>query len=176
MLEKIKKIKLVVLDVDGVLTDASLNYSQDGMEIKKFNVRDGLGIKFLMKSGIEVAIITGRISQATAKRAKELGIKHVFQGFKKKRKTFEKLLEKLQLKREEACFIGDDLIDVPVLLQVGFACAVSDAVPEVKEVADYVSKVKGGLGAVREIIELILKTQNKWENILAEFFNNDEDA
>ena len=170
--EKLKPIKLLMLDVDGVLTDGKIIYSDSGEEIKAFNVRDGHGIKLLMRAGIEVAFITGRKSKVVLHRARDLGIKNVYQSVKNKLEVYEKILEVKKLKDGNVGFIGDDLVDIPVLKRVGFSAAVGDAIPEVKEVADYVANEKGGEGAVREICELLLKVQNKWGEITERYHKN----
>jgi len=163
MIEKAKKLRLLILDVDGVLTDGSIIYSDNGGESKSFNVKDGLGIKMLLQGGIKVAIISGRNSRAVEYRAKDLGIKEVYQGVKDKVAIFDEILKRNKINPEEIGFMGDDLIDLPLLYRVGFAIGVADAVKEVKKAVDYVTKVPGGKGAVREVCELVLKSQGKWK-------------
>ena len=170
--EKIKPIKLLILDVDGVLTDGKIIYNDRGEEIKAFNVRDGHGLKLLMRAGIGIALITGRKSKVVLHRARDLGIKNVYQGVTNKIEVYEKILKGKKLKDENVGFVGDDLVDIPVLKRVGFSAAVGDAIPEVREVADYVASKKGGEGAVREICELLLKVQNKWEEITERYQKN----
>ncbi len=150
------KIKLFILDVDGVLTDGKLYFADNGMEIKSFNIKDGLGLKLLLKQGIEIAVISGRKSPAVQKRMDELGIKHVYLGKNDKIKIFNYLKKKLRLKNENIAAIGDDLPDLPIMQQVGFSIAVKDAVAKVRTLADYVTKAKGGQGAVREACELLI--------------------
>ncbi|HPD60334.1 MAG TPA: HAD-IIIA family hydrolase [Thermodesulfobacteriota bacterium] len=164
--EKAKKIRLLVLDVDGVLTDGAIIYSDNGGESKSFNVKDGLGIKMLTQEGIKVAIISGRNSRAVEYRAKDLGIQEVYQGIKDKVAVFDEILKKNKINPEEIGFMGDDLIDLPLLYRVGFAIGVSDAAREIKNAVDYVTKLPGGKGAVREVCELILKSQKKWKRCL----------
>ena len=166
MEKKAKKIRLLILDVDGVLTDGKLIYSGEGGEAKSFNVKDGLGIKLLIEGGIKVVIISGRKSKAVEYRAKDLGIHKVYQGIKDKVAAFDEILKKNKIKPEEVGFIGDDLPDIPLLCRVGFAIGVSDGVAEVKKVVDYVTTHPGGKGAVREVCELILKSQKKWKKPL----------
>ena len=170
--EKIKPIKLLILDVDGVLTDGKIIYNDRGEEIKAFHVRDGHGLKLLMRAGIGIALITGRKSKVVLHRARDLGIKNVYQKATNKIEVYEKILKGKKLKDENVGFVGDDLVDIPVLKRVGFSAAVGDAIPEVREVADYVASKKGGEGAVREICELLLKVQNKWEEITEKYQKN----
>ena len=160
--EKAAEIKLLILDVDGVMTDGSIFFTDRGEEIKCFNVKDGYGLRRLMKAGIEVAIITGREAGAVEHRAKNLGIKNVFQGIKDKGSVCLKLLEQEDLKKDQVCCIGDDLPDISMFNHVGFPVAVADAAKEVRDAASYVTKKAGGKGAVREICELILKARDSW--------------
>lgn len=169
ILDRAKKIKVVVLDVDGVLTDGGIYESNEKELFKRFNCRDGLGISLARKSGLILAIITGRISPPVEYRAKELKFDGFWQGVMDKRDAYRELKQKFSLADEEICYVGDDLIDLPILTQVGFAAAVADAVPEVKERVHYVAKFNGGHGAVRDVIEYILKAQGKWESILQSY-------
>lgn len=168
--QKLKSIKLLILDVDGVLTDGRVIYTDSGEEIKRFDVRDGHGLKLLMRSGIEVILLTGRESKVVLHRARDLGIEHVYQKALNKNEVYKEILAKWNLEDKEVGFVGDDLIDLPVLRKVGFAAAVPDAVPEVKETVDYITTKKGGEGAVREICELLLKAQNKWEAVTERYY------
>jgi len=170
--EEIKQIKLLILDVDGVLTDGKILYNDRGEEIKAFDVRDGHGLKLLMRSGMEVALITGRESKVVLHRARDLGIKQVYQKVTNKIEVYEKILREKKLEDKHVGFIGDDLVDIPVLQRVGFSATVGDAIPEVKEIVDYVASKKGGEGAVREICELLLKAQNRWEEITESYQKN----
>jgi 3-deoxy-D-manno-octulosonate 8-phosphate phosphatase (KDO 8-P phosphatase) len=163
---KIKKIKAVVCDVDGVLTDGRIIYDSDGRELKNFNVQDGLGLSALRKMGLKLAIISSRESKVVEPRAKELKIDFTYVGVEPKMKAYDDLLKKLKMKDEDVCFIGDDLADLRVMERVGFAVAPSNAVQDIKNVADYVTKKSGGKGAVRETAELILKTQGLWSKFL----------
>ena len=164
-MDKLSKIKLVISDVDGVLTDSSITIDHEGNELKIFNARDGAGIKYLQSAGIKFAIISGRKSEAVKYRAKELNIEDVYQGTKKKRDAYSEMLTKYNLTDDETCYIGDDLIDIPLLKKVGYSVAVFDAVTEVKELVDYITTKSGGNGAVREVAEKILKKQDKWSGI-----------
>lgn len=166
LISKLKKIKLLILDVDGVLTDGSINIDDHGTELKCFDVQDGLGIVLLKKAGLKTAIITARSVPAVDHRAKDLKIDKVFQGAYPKTKAFNEVLKNFKLKAEESCFIGDDLTDLSVLKLAGFAVSVPNGVKEAKKLADYVTKKQGGKGAVREVVELILKAQGKWKKIL----------
>lgn len=169
-LAKLKPIKLLILDVDGVLTDGKIIYTDRGEEIKRFDVRDGHGLKLLMRSGIEVALLTGRKSRAVLHRARDLGIRHVYQKATDKMQVYAKILARNKLPDRSVAFVGDDLIDIPVLKRVGFSAAVPNAVPEVKEIVDYVTMSGGGEGAVREICELLLKAQNKWKKVTERYY------
>ncbi len=164
-----RNIKLLILDVDGVLTDGSIILDNDGNEFKVFNVRDGHGIKMLEKAGVKVAIITGRYSKVVERRAKELGIEEVYQRCHIKSVAFEYLIKKLGLKPEEVAYAGDDIVDIPIFKRVGLSIAVSDAVIEAKENAIMVTESRGGRGAVREICELLLKSKGLWDKIMGEY-------
>lgn len=157
-----QNVKMVVLDVDGVLTDGGIIIDGRGVELKRFNVHDGLGIKFLQRSGIHVAIISGRESEATTVRAKQLKIDHVFQGAMDKVEKLEELKRLTGVRDEEIAYIGDDLIDIPVLRRIGFPVAPANARNDVKKLVSYVTEARGGHGAVRELAEHILKAQNRW--------------
>lgn len=167
--QKLKSIKILILDVDGVLTDGRVIYTDSGEEIKRFDVRDGHGLKLLMRSGIEVILLTGRESKVVLHRARDLGIEHVYQKALNKIEVYKTILAQRNLEDKEVGFVGDDLVDLPVLRKVGFSAAVPDAVPEVKEIVDYITTKKGGEGAVREICELLLKAQNKWEAVTEKY-------
>ena len=165
MNDKLKHIRLLLLDVDGVMTDGSIIYDGSGLETKCFNVRDGHGIKMLQRHGIEVGIITGRTSIVVDIRAKELGISLVYQGALKKLESYTDVKEKTGLDDSQIAYMGDDVIDVPVLRRVGFAAVPLDGLPEVRAVAHYVSACGGGRGAVREVCDMILKGRGVWDEI-----------
>jgi 3-deoxy-D-manno-octulosonate 8-phosphate phosphatase (KDO 8-P phosphatase) len=167
--EKLKRIKLLILDVDGVMTDGRIIMDDEGHEIKNFNVRDGHGLKILQRYGIKVAILTGRQSKVVEHRAKDLEIKDVYQKVFNKKEVFEKILKKHKLSPNEAAFIGDDIVDIPVLRRVGFSIAVADAADVVKKSVDYVAKNRGGRGAIREVCEMILQAQDKWKEIASKY-------
>lgn len=156
---KAKQIKLVIFDVDGVLTDGGLYFTDDGREIKKFNVKDGLGISMLVKKGVEVAVITGRNSVIVADRMKSLGVNHVYQGRMNKLETYENLKVALQITDAEVAFVGDDVIDLPIMRHCALAVAVADAHAEVLENAHWVLDKKGGRGAARDVCDLIMQVQ-----------------
>ena len=158
---KFSNIKLLILDVDGVLTDGKLYYSAEGESLKAFHVHDGAGIKRLLAHGINVAIITARHSAAVTHRMKELGVKHVYQAQSDKTLAFSELCEILQLSSSAIAYMGDDLADLPVMRQVGLSIAVANAINSVKEQAEYLTEARGGEGAVREVCELIIAHQNK---------------
>lgn len=168
--EKARAIKLLILDVDGVLTDGSIVYADRGEELKCFNVKDGHGIKLLLRAGIEVALVTGRKSAAVEHRAQDLGIKLVFQKALNKIEAYEEIRATQKLRDEELCVMGDDLPDLPILRKCGFSVAVPDSIDEVKREVDYVTYKEAGKGAVREVCEIILKAQGLWEKVTARYF------
>jgi len=166
---RLKSVKLVALDVDGVLADGRLFLGEDGREFKSFDVKDGFGIRALLLSGIYVAVISGRESEVVKRRCEKLGIKEVHQGILKKAEVLGKLLGEHGIEVGEACFMGDDANDLSVLKMVGLSACPSDAMADVQEACDYIASRKGGRGAIRELAELLLKAQGKWDNIIAEF-------
>jgi len=161
VMEKAAKIRLLILDVDGVLSDGLIYMGNNGEELKAFNVRDGYGIRCALTSGIEVAIITGRKAKLVEDRCKTLGITHLWQGQSDKLIAWRELQTKLGVKPEEVAYVGDDLIDWPVMAEVGLSVAVADAHPLLPPRADYVSRINGGRGAVREVCDLLLLAQGK---------------
>jgi 3-deoxy-D-manno-octulosonate 8-phosphate phosphatase (KDO 8-P phosphatase) len=154
---------MLVIDVDGVLTDGRIIYSDNGVELKAFHVRDGTGLKIWQQQGLSAAIITGRTSRAVQIRAAELGIGTVVQGAADKLSACRRLLDESGLCFEQVCAVGDDLPDLPVLCNCALAVAVADACPEVRAAAHYVTRTPGGQGAIREVIELILSRQGRWK-------------
>lgn len=162
-------IKLMILDVDGVLTDGTIIINADGSESKRFSLLDGHGIRMWHRAGMQTAIISGRETEATRIRAEQLKINHVFQGCQKKLPTFEKLLAQSKLSADEVAYIGDDLLDIPIMRRAGFAVAVENAVDEVKNCCHYVTSLAGGNGAVREVIEYILKNTNRWNDLMGRY-------
>ncbi len=163
---KAKQIRLFISDVDGVLTDGKLYIGSAGDEKKSFHIQDGYGLRLLQTNGLQIALLSGRYSEATATRARELGIEEVNQGVKDKLPFYEKLLQDKGLRPEHVAYMGDDLMDIPVLLQVGLSATVADGVKEAKKVVDFITVRKGGEGAVRELAELILRAQGRWHTIL----------
>ena len=172
MQEKLTKIKLLALDVDGVLTDGTINIGDNGELFKGFNAKDGLGISCALRSGLQVAIITGRKSTIIHKRAAELGITMLREGVKDKYAELVKVAEEFGFTQEQIAYMGDDLNDLPAFKAAGFTFAPQDAVSEVLANADCVAKKDGGRGAVRFAIEMILKAQNKWEKLVASYLES----
>ncbi|MCA9402070.1 MAG: HAD-IIIA family hydrolase [Candidatus Omnitrophica bacterium] len=164
--KKIKKVKMLILDVDGVLTTGLINIDNQGNETKNFHVLDGFGIVLFHKAGFHSAIISARAADAVRLRAEDLGIKNIYQDAKPKTKAFEQILKDYSLRAEEVCFMGDDLPDLCLLNKVGLAVSVPNGSSEAQAAADYVTQKRGGDGAVREVIELILKGKGLWEQIL----------
>jgi 3-deoxy-D-manno-octulosonate 8-phosphate phosphatase (KDO 8-P phosphatase) len=167
---RVERVKLLALDVDGVMTDGRLYYHDDGTESKAFDVRDGHGIKMLKHAGIETVLISGRSSPLVEKRATDLGIEDVAQGVRDKVPILEKFLKKRKLKIEAAAFVGDDVVDLTLMNRVGFAVAVADASEFLFDAAHYVTLAPGGRGAVREVTELILGVQGKWQEVAQVYF------
>lgn len=166
---KFANIKLLALDVDGVLTDCGIIFHDDGTESKQFNLLDGHGIAMWHRAGLKTAFISGRKTEATAHRAKELEITHVFLGCTEKLPVFESLLKETGLDASQVAYVGDDLMDIPLLRRVGFGAAVANAADDVKQYAAYVTKKTGGSGAVREVIEYLLKGAGKWDELMKRY-------
>jgi 3-deoxy-D-manno-octulosonate 8-phosphate phosphatase (KDO 8-P phosphatase) len=165
--ERFARIRLLLLDVDGVLTDGRITYTDAGQEIKAFHVRDGSGVKFWQRGGGRVAILSGRSSPAVARRAAELGIDPVVQGADEKLPALRRILSETGLRPDQVCAVGDDLPDLPVLTRCGLAAAVADAAPEVRAVAHFVTTAPGGRGAVREVVEWLMRAQGTWDPVVA---------
>ena len=166
IVEKAKKLKLLILDVDGVLTDGKLFFDNEGNEYKSFHARDGHGIKLLRQTGVEVAVISGRKSNSVSLRMKSLGIEHVYQGHEDKRGAFKELIEKSGITPEQAAYMGDDLLDLPVMTRVGLAIAVADANFAVRQRADWCTALPGGHGAVREVCDFIMQAQGRFDEVV----------
>jgi len=166
---KARAVRLAIFDVDGVLTDGGLHYSDSGEETKIFDVRDGHGMKILQASGVELAIITSRSSRCVARRAEGLGILHVFQGVEDKVSAFRALTDTLGLDPLQCAYMGDDWVDLPVLIRCGLAMSVPEAPAAVRERVDYVTRAGGGRGAVREVCELIMRAQGTFDQQLAAY-------
>lgn len=166
-MEQAKNVKLVILDIDGVMTDGRIIIDDNGVEQRNFNIKDGLGVVAMQMSGIEVAIITSKKSGSVRHRAEELRIKRFHEGIKKKTEPYEQMLAEIGIGDAEVAYVGDDLVDLSLMKRVGLPIAVADAVAEVRAAAAWVTPAKGGHGAVREAAEMILKAQGKWDAILA---------
>jgi len=167
--KRCQAIELIVVDVDGVLTDGSIIFDNEGIETKRFNIRDGLGIRLWQKAGGRFGIVTGRNSHIVNLRAKELGITIVRQGTESKTPAIREILAEFNLAPEQLCYLGDDLPDLAVVSLAGLGVAVADACDEVRQAADYVTTALGGHGAVRETIELILKAQRRWDELIQSY-------
>ena len=167
--QRIQQVRLIISDVDGVLTDGGISFDNQGIESKKFHVRDGMGIKLWQKTGHHFAILTARSSHIVKVRAAELKIPIVRQGFEDKLPVAKQIIEELDLAPENVCYIGDDLTDLRVMNTVGFAVAVADAAAEVREAAHFVTKLPGGHGAVRELTEKILQAQKRWSELVRNY-------
>ena len=167
--EKIEPVRVLILDVDGVLTDGKVIIDDAGWETKHFNVSDGHGLKMLMRYEMEVVLLTGRTSEVVNHRARDLGISEVYQGAWNKLAVFEEILRKNNIAPAEAAFVGDDVVDVPVLRRVGFSATVADAPADIQNVVDYITNLRGGCGAVREICDVILKAKGRWPEVAARY-------
>jgi 3-deoxy-D-manno-octulosonate 8-phosphate phosphatase (KDO 8-P phosphatase) len=162
-------IRMLIMDVDGVLTDGTIIIDSAGNESKRFSLLDGHGIKLWHRTGLETALISGRDSVATSTRAEQLSIKRVIQGQKKKLPAFEELLHQTQLSASQVAYVGDDLLDLPLVVRAGLGVAVANAVEELKQRADMITSRPGGAGAVREVIEYILKNTGKWDQLMERY-------
>jgi 3-deoxy-D-manno-octulosonate 8-phosphate phosphatase (KDO 8-P phosphatase) len=169
LFERARRIRLLMMDVDGVLTDGRIIQDCHGHELKVFDVKDGHGIVMAHRAKLQTALISGRESETITRRAQELGIELVFQKIWNKLEVYERILADTQYTHDEVAYIGDDLVDIPLLQRVGFAVAVADAVDEVKAAAHLVTQRHGGQGAVRELIELILRAQGHWDTLLERY-------
>jgi len=172
IIEKARHVGLLLLDMDGVLTDGKIIYDYKGRELKCFDVKDGHGIRLLMRGGIEVGIISGRESAASEYRAKDLGITILYQRIYDKVRVYETIIREKGLVDNQVCYIGDDVVDIPLMRKVGFSVAVADGSEYVREAADYITFKNGGKGAVREVCELILKAQRKWDILTEKYFES----
>lgn len=169
--DQAKAIRLLILDVDGVLTDGKLFFDEQGTEYKAFHARDGHGIKLLQQTGVKVAVISGRKSQSVAIRMQNLGITWVYQGYEQKLSAFNEILEQLQLTPAEVAAVGDDLLDLPMLSRAGVAIAVADAHPIVRQHAHWTTTQLGGIGAVREVCDLLMQAQGSFDKIVADYLS-----
>ncbi|MCK4502194.1 MAG: HAD-IIIA family hydrolase [Desulfuromonadales bacterium] len=175
MEKKLAKIKLLLLDVDGVMTDGRIIYDSHGNELKAFDVKDGHGIKLLQRTGIKIGIITGRSSAVVKRRAEELGIDILYQGALRKLAPYLEILEQHGLTDDQVAYIGDDVIDLPILRRVGFSATVADAVPDIAPLVDYVTLRSGGCGAVREVCDLLVHASGQWDELTRRYFGPEND-
>lgn len=167
--ERAARIRLILFDVDGVLTDGTLLLHADGSESKVFDIKDGTGIVWAQRLGLTVGFLSARSSAATTQRAAQLGITLVHQGVASKLETYEQIADSLMLEEDEVAYMGDDILDLPVLARVGLAAAPADAAADVRSRVHWVAHARGGAGAAREMIELILRAQGRWEEVLATY-------
>ena len=167
--KKARKIKLLLLDVDGVLTDGRIVYDSEGRDSRFFNVNDGLGVYMLKQAGIPTVLVTAKGSAAVTPRARDMQIAEIYADVLPKSSVLDEILKKYRVSKEEVCFAGDDLVDLSLMQKVGFSIAVFNAYPEVKRLADYITRREGGRGAVREIAELILKAKGKWQELVTRY-------
>jgi len=167
--DRCRSIQLILSDVDGVLTSGGIAFDNQGVEVKQFHIRDGLGIRLWQRAGGKFGLITGRSSQIVKLRAAELGIDIVRQGFEHKWPAAQEIIQSLGLSVEQVCYIGDDLPDLPVICRVGLGVAVFDAAAEVRAAAHLITVKAGGQGAVRELVETILKAQNRWQDLVEQY-------
>jgi len=170
LVERLKKVRLVILDVDGVLTDGRIIMDEEGRELRCFDVKDGFGVRALVEMGVRVAVISGRKAPCVERRVRQLGITDIYQGVFEKRDPFRQLLKKYDLTPQETLFVADDVYDLPLFEEVGVKVAVADAVEAVRQMADWVTQNPGGRGAVREVAEAILKAQNLWNAIMEKLY------
>lgn len=171
IIAKAAKLKLLILDVDGVLTDGRLFFDHEGNEYKSFHARDGHGIKLLRQTGVEVAVISGRSSKAVALRMKMLSIEHVYLGHENKILAFNEIIEKIGVVPEQVAHVGDDLLDLPIMIRVGLAIAVKDANFAVKPYANWCTEALGGQGAVREVCDLIMQAQGQFDKVVNSYLS-----
>jgi len=173
ILERARRVRVVLLDVDGVLTDGRLYVFSDGTEGRAFHVRDGHGIAMARRAGLTFGILSGRTSKAVADRAAELGIEEVHQGVSDKGARFRQILERLDVAPDAVCFVGDDIVDVPVLRRAGLAVAPADAEESARAASHLATRARGGEGVVREVVDLLLRAQGSWERVTERYFRED---
>jgi 3-deoxy-D-manno-octulosonate 8-phosphate phosphatase (KDO 8-P phosphatase) len=173
LLAKAGRIRLFLFDVDGVLTDGTIVMHADGSESKGFNIRDGAAIVFAQRAGLTVGLLSARSSGATAHRAAQLAVRIVEQGVKSKLKAYEQIARDARIADDEIAYMGDDLLDLPVIVRVGLSAAPADAAAEVRERVDWVSSQAGGRGAARELIELVLRAQQRWDDVLRQYVSQE---
>jgi 3-deoxy-D-manno-octulosonate 8-phosphate phosphatase (KDO 8-P phosphatase) len=170
--ERARRIKVIVFDVDGVMTDGGLILGDDGLEYKQFHSQDGLGMKLLRNTGVQMAIITGRTSKVVIKRAENTGIAHFYQGVEDKLEAFVELTRSLNISPEECAFMGDDVVDLPPMRKSGFAITVPHAMPLVKQYSHYITTMQAGRGAVREVCEFIMRAQGTFDTQMARYLQD----
>ena len=167
--EKLKVIQLLLLDVDGVLTDGGIIYSDETSETKVFNVKDGLGLKLIMDAGIKVGLVTGRTSKALHHRCRDLGIRYIWDGVQHKARLLDKIVTETLVGADNTAFIGDDIPDLPLMRRVGLSIAVADAHESVRDYSDWITSAAGGRGAVREVCDALLKARGEWQKMIEQF-------
>lgn len=167
--EKLKDIQLLLLDVDGVLTDGSIIYSDEDSETKVFNVKDGFGLKLVMAAGIKVGLVTGRTSKALHRRCRDLGIRYIYDGVPQKAQLLDKIVTETGVGPDNTAFIGDDLPDLPLMRRIGLSIAVADAHELVRDFSNWVTSAPGGRGAVREVCDALLKARGDWDKLMEQF-------
>jgi 3-deoxy-D-manno-octulosonate 8-phosphate phosphatase (KDO 8-P phosphatase) len=167
--EKLKDIQLLLLDVDGVLTDGSIIYSDEDSETKVFNVKDGFGLKLVMAAGIKVGLVTGRTSRALHRRCRDLGIRYIYDGVQQKAPLLDKIITETGVGAANTAFIGDDLPDLPLMRRIGLSIAVADAHEVVRDYSEWITSAPGGRGAVREVCDALLKVRGDWEKMMEKF-------
>ncbi len=172
MNQKMARIKLLLLDVDGILTDGRIIYDNQGNELKAFDVKDGHGLKMVQRAGIKTGIITGRKSEVVKRRAQELGFDILYQGALNKLEPYLEILKEHGLTNDQVAYVGDDVVDLPVLRRVGFSATVADAVDDVLPLVDYVTKRSGGRGAVREICDMLIRASGQWDTLTSRYFKD----
>ena len=167
--KNLKDIQLLLLDVDGVLTDGSIIYSDEDSETKVFNVKDGYGLKLVMSTGIKVGLVTGRTSKALHRRCRDLGIKYIYDGVQQKAPLLDKIVLETGVGADNTAFIGDDLPDIPLMRRIGLSIAVADAHEMVRDYSDWITSAPGGRGAVREVCDALLKARGDWDKLMEKF-------
>lgn len=170
--DKAKHIRLLILDVDGVLTNGTIYYGENNIEMKGFHIHDGMGLYLLQKTGVKVAVISGKHSSATARRLKELHIEHAYLGHSHKIPAYEELKQKLQMNDQQIAYMGDDFPDVPILRRVGFSITVPEAPTEIRQLVNYTTHKSCGVGAVREVCQLIMAAQDQYESVITSYFTD----
>jgi 2-dehydro-3-deoxyphosphooctonate aldolase (KDO 8-P synthase) len=170
LLDKMSKIRLIIFDVDGILTDGRIIFGNNDLEIKSFDVRDGHGIKIAKRFGLDIALVTGRSSKSVKWRASDLGIDHVYQGIWDKKPVLERIVQQLGIKNDEVAVVGDDVVDIPMMRSAGVSFTVPEAPVEALAQADVITRHSGGRGAAREIVEMILKAQGKWDEAMKRYY------